>query len=227
MALILVLVAVVLLSTVPQWWVRRVLTRHRDTRPDLPGTGGELAHHLLREFEMTGVRVERTQAGSHYDPASRTIRLDPHTHDGRSIAAVAVAAHEFGHALQHARGERGLRLRQSIVRVASIAERAVPIFLLAAPVLGLALRSPGAALAPVIVGFGLLAVRIAAHLVTLPVEYDASFAKALPILREGGYLAQEDLDSASSVLRAAALTYVAQAAASLLDVTRWLRGIRF
>src|SRR5262245_52985130 len=87
-----ILLAVVLLG--PQWWVRRVLSRHGIERHDLPGTGGELARHLLDAAGLHGVKVELTGDGDHYDPEDRAVRLLPQHHDGRSVAAVAVAAHE-------------------------------------------------------------------------------------------------------------------------------------
>jgi len=93
-------------------------------------------------------------------------------------------------------------------------------------VLAILLRSPVAMFGMALIGIGLLAVRILVHLVTLPVEYDASFNKALPMLRDGGYLADEDLAGARSVLKAAALTYVAAALTSLLNLARWVRILR-
>ena len=105
-------------------------------------------------------------------------------------------------------------------------DRIASVFFIAAPVLAVALRSPLAMLGMAVIGIGLLSVRILVHLVTLPVEYDASFNKALPILREGGYLSDDDLAGASSVLKAAAFTYVAAALMSLLNLARWFRILR-
>jgi Zn-dependent membrane protease YugP len=200
--------------------------RHGVERPDFPGTGGELAEHLIAEHGLDGVRVETTEKGDHYDPRTRTVCLSRETRSGKSLTAVAVAAHEVGHALQHARGEKGLKLRQSLVMVAAATDTVASVFFLAAPVLTVIARSPLALLAMAGVGFALLAVRILVHLVTLPVEFDASFGKALPILREGNYLSERDLSGAHGVLRAAALTYVAGALASLLDLARWIRVLR-
>ena len=83
---------VIAVIVAPQFWVKRVMREHSDDRPDLPGTGGELAHHLLREFEVTGVRVQKSTLPPHYDPRTRTINLDAETYDGRSISAVAVTS---------------------------------------------------------------------------------------------------------------------------------------
>lgn len=223
------LVALALFAAIvvlPQFWVRRTMRRHGTPRPDFPGTGGELARHLVEHFGLDGVGVEQTDKGDHYDPEARVVRLSADTYDKPSLTAVAIAAHEVGHALQHHRGENGLKLRQSLVRIAQVSDRFAAIFFIAAPVLTLIARSPGAFLAMAGIGIALLAVRVLVHLVTLPVEYDASFGKALPILKEGGYLREEDLGGARSVLRAAAFTYVAGALMSLIDLARWIRLLR-
>ena len=210
----------------PQVWVGHTMRRHGAERPDFPGTGGEMAEHLVERFGLSGVGVEATDGGDHYDPESRKVRLSKANFHGASLTAVAVAAHEVGHALQHHHGERGLALRQKLVGVAAATDRIASVFFIAAPVLALLLRTPAALFGLALIGIGLLGVRVLVHLVTLPVEYDASFNKALPILREGGYLGESDLDGARSVLRAAALTYVAGALVSLLNLARWIRVLR-
>lgn len=210
----------------PQYWVRHTMRRHGGERPDFPGTGGEMAAHLITHLGLDGVSLEATDEGDHYDPESRTVRLSPSNFQGRSLTAVAVAAHEVGHALQHARGERGLKLRQSLAAIAVVCDRIAPFFFMIAPPLALAVRSPLALLLLAGIGISLLAVRVAVHFVTLPVEFDASFGKALPILRDGKYLSEADLAGARSVLRAAAMTYVAGALASLLNLARWIRFLR-
>jgi len=219
-------VAVLAAIYAPQYWVGYTMRRHSADRPDFPGTGGEMAQHLVERFELKDVRVEATDAGDHYDPEARTVRLSQANYNGASLTAVAVAAHEVGHALQHHRGERGLALRQSLVGIAMVTDRIASIFFIAAPVLAIVLRAPVALFGMALIGIGLLAIRIVVHLVTLPVEYDASFNKALPILREGGYLGDKDLAGARSVLKAAALTYVAAALTSLLNLARWVRVLR-
>lgn len=221
-AVILLLLAVV----APQAWVRWTLDRHGRDRPDLPGTGGELARHLVARLDLQGVRVERTDLPDHYDPETRTVRLSARHHDGRSVAAVAVAAHEVGHAVQDVAGERMLRWRQRLARLAAASDRVAGVFFLAAPVLGLLARTPLAFAALLGIGVALLSVRVIVNLVTLPVEFDASFGKALPILREGAYLDQRDLPAADRVLRAAAFTYLAGALISLVNLARWIRLLR-
>ena len=210
----------------PQFWVGHTMHRHSAERPDFPGTGGEMAEHLVERFGLSGVGVEMTDKGDHYDPESRVVRLSQANYQGASLTAVAVAAHEVGHALQHHRGEPGLALRQKLVGLAMMTDRIASVFFIAAPVLAVLLRTPAAMLGMAVIGIGLLGIRVVVHLVTLPVEYDASFNKALPILREGGYLHDDDLAGARSVLKAAAFTYVAAALTSLLNLARWIRVLR-
>jgi len=211
----------------PQLWIRRVMTRHGTERPDLPGTGGELARHLLDEADLRGVTVELTGDGDHYDPEARAVRLTPQHHDGRSVAAVAVAAHEVSHAVQHARGEPAFARRLDLVRRLVWVERLASVVLLLTPVVFLLVKSPALAVLQIAAGLALLGIRIAVHAVTLPVELDASFGKALPALTRGRYLSAGDLPAARSVLQAAAYTYVAAALAALIDVARWFRVLRF
>ena len=221
-AVALLLAAVVL----PQFWVRHTISRHSDDRPDLPGTGGELARHLLNRYDLPNVGVEITETGDHYDPEAKMVRLLPQHHDGRSLAAVAIAAHEVSHALQDAGNERMLALRQRLARLVMVTDRMAGIVFLAAPILGALLRAPAAIFGLVAIGVALLSVRVVVNLVTLPVELDASFGKALPILKDGDYLHENDLAPVRSVLRAAAFTYVASALISLINLARWIRLLR-
>jgi Zn-dependent membrane protease YugP len=229
MPILLGLASLILFAIVfgPQVWVRRVLAQHGLDRPDFPGTGGELARHLLDEAGLQQVQVERSDRGDHYDPQALAVRLSPQHHDGRSVAAVAVAAHEVSHAVQHARGEPAFARRFGLVKKLIWIERAASAVLLLAPVVFVLVKAPILLALQVGIGLLLLAIRIVVHLVTLPVELDASFGKALPVLEQGRYLSAADLPAARSVLHAAAWTYVAAALATLLDVARWFRMLRF
>src|SRR5437763_5910368 len=159
----------------PQWWIRRVMTQHGAERPDLPGTGGELARHLLDEADLRAVKVELTGDGDHYDPEAHAVRLTPQHHDGRSVAAVAVGAHEVSHAVQHVRGEPAFARRLDLVRKLIWIERLARVILLLTPVVFLLVKSPALAVLQIIAGVLLLAIRIVVHVTTLPVEFDASF----------------------------------------------------
>ncbi len=228
MPFLIVLGVVALLALIfgPQWWVKREMRRHGAEREDFPGTGGELAEHLLERAGLTDVKVEVTDSGDHYDPIDRVVRLSPEIHAGRSVTAVAVAAHEVGHAIQHRDGDRLFLARIRMAQLAQKLEIGAAILFATAPLVLAFVRSPVIAVVQVAVALLLLGSRLAIHVVTLPMEFDASFGKALPVLSGGGYLHENDVPAARSVLRAAALTYVASALVTLLDLTRLIRILR-
>src|SRR5262249_44044726 len=169
----------------PQWWVRHVMRRHGVERPDFPGTGAELARHLLDQAGLPQVKVEPTEHGDHYDPDALAVRLLPQHHHGRSVAAVAVAAHEVSHAVQHARGEAAFALRCRLARSLHWIDRVAPIVLIAAPIVFIVAKIPALFALQLAAGLLLFASQVVFHMVTLPVELDASFSKALPVLTRG------------------------------------------
>ncbi len=139
--LILLIVLALAIFVLPNLWAKWVLKRHTRGRDDYPGTGAELAEHLIRRMGVEGVRVERTEQGDHYDPEARCVRLMPDHYDGRSLTAVTVAAHEVGHAIQHHEGYAPLLARSRLVRVAQKAEKLGAILMMAAPFLFVRLAS--------------------------------------------------------------------------------------
>jgi Zn-dependent membrane protease YugP len=227
MHILIIILFLLLLVFGPQWWARYTFRRYAGVLPRIPGTGGELARHLLDHFEMPDVPVEKTEkGGDHYDPERRTVCLSPDNYDHNSLTAVAVAAHEVGHAIQHQRNEPKLALRHRLVKVAQTTQQlgAAAMFLL--PVAMAITRAPSAGLIMAAIGLGSMASATLVHLVTLPVELDASFGKALPVLKAGRYIQPEDETAVRRVLRAAAFTYVAGSLASLLNLARWLAFLR-
>ena len=210
----------------PGLWARWVLARHGDPRPDFPGTGGELARHLLDEGGLAEIRVEITGEGDHYSPDDKAVRLKQEHHDGTSLTAVAVAAHEVGHAFQDRDGYVPLATRTRLVKALHPIQRIGAAIAMVGPVLGAVMVSPVIGLITLGAGILTMASSVVVHLVTLPVEFDASFARALPVLDRGGYIPNRDLSAARSFLRACALTYVAGALASLLNLWRWIRFLR-
>ncbi len=225
-----ILLAVVLIAVIaiPGIWVKRTLHKYSEPadRYRDKGSGAELARHLLDEFGLQNVAVEVTPAGDHYDPEARAVRLMEDKFHGHSLTAITVAAHEVGHALQDARDERLFRSRQRLAKVAARGQQAGSLILLAAPVAMLLSRSPGLGLVFLSVAIGSMMIGTIVHLLTLPVELDASFNKALPMLEDGHYLHDGDVHHAQRILKAAALTYVATSLASLLNLGRWLAVLR-
>jgi hypothetical protein len=214
------------LALLPSLWVRRVLKRHADERTDFPGTGAEFARHILDEMKLSHVTVEETALGDHYDPEAKAVRLSADHFGKRSLAAVVVAAHEVGHAMQDASSYPPLAARTRLARKAQNIERFGAIVMLATPLVLVLVKSPHVVLIELGAGLLLLSTTILMHAVTLPVEFDASFRRALPVLQAGRYVSDADMAAARQILRAAAFTYVAAAAVSLLDVVRWLRVLR-
>lgn len=225
-AIVILLMLVMGLAVLPQMWVRSVLTRHAKERADFPGTGGQFARHLLDELKLAHVKVEESKVGDHYDPVAKAVRLSPAHLNRRSLAAVVVAAHEVGHAMQDATGYKPLQARtQMAVRAAKI-ERVGAVVMLAAPIVLMLAKTPHVLIVEVLAGVVILGMTVVMHALTLPVELDASFRRALPLLKAGGYIGDSDLGDARKILTAAAFTYVAAAAMSLLDVMRWFRVLR-
>lgn len=223
--LILILLAAVAL---PGLWVKRVLKKYSEPadRYRDQGTGAELARHLLDRFDLNEVAVEATDLGDHYDPQARAVRLTPGNHDGCSLTAITVAAHEVGHAIQDSRNETLFRNRQRLAKLAARGQQIGSIFMIAAPVVMVLTKAPGASLLFLAIAILSMLLGTLVHLITLPVEFDASFNKALPILESGEYLHEGDLDHANRILKAAAFTYVAASLMSLLNLGRWLAVLR-
>ncbi|RDL45414.1 Zn-dependent protease [Marinomonas piezotolerans] len=217
MIYVLLIVIVAALFFGPQIWVKRILKRYQAPRPDLPGTGGEFARHLIKRYELDDVTVEEAPEGKdHYDILAKKVRLSPYVLNEQSLTAVAVAAHEVGHAIAHHRQETVARLRTRYLPLAIMMQRLAVIMLFAWPILSAVLRLPYTPIlhAVVIGTLGILTVFI--QLAILPEEWDASFNKALPILKKGRYLAKQDLPKVRKILIACAMTYVASALMNIL-----------
>ena len=210
----------------PGLWVRRVIQRYSEPADRYPGTGAELVRHLARELGLPQLRVEQTDAGDHYDPQDKVVRLSPDHYNGRSLAAITIAAHEVGHALQDHEGYGPLRWRTQLVRRARNAERLGAGLLIAAPFLGMLSRAPSVGVLMFVGGLLSLGTSTLVHLVTLPTELDASFGRALPILVNGRILKPVDRPHARRLLTAAAFTYVAASLMSLLNIARWFALLR-
>ncbi len=226
MHLLILAVLFIALAWAPQWWANHTFRRYSRELERIPGTGGELARHLLDRFELADVGVEETADGDHYDPTTRTVRLSPENFRQRSLTAVAVAAHEVGHAIQHARNDPRFHLRTRLVRISQSAQQLGAIAMFAVPLIMAVTHRPQAGILFVLLGLLSMGSATLVHLVTLPVELDASFGKALPILRDGHYVAKKDHKAIERILRAAALTYVAASLASLLNIGRWIAMLR-
>ncbi len=221
MPFIILLILFAAITFGPQLWAKRVLARYSGPRDDLAGTGGELSRHLVAGLDLPGVKVEAIKGGDHYDPVAKAVRLNKTHWEGRSLTALVVASHEVGHAIQDATGYPPFRHRTRMVLGAQVVQKIGSFLMLAIPVLAVLARSPRLGLLMFLAGLATLATSVVVHLVTLPVEWDASFRRALPILAANDYIKPADRPAARRILTACALTYVAGSLASLLNLWRW------
>jgi uncharacterized protein len=191
-----------------QMQVRRTFKRYSEVPTSNGLTGAQAAAAVLSASGLSGVSIRPVSGrlSDHYDPRSRTLNLSEDVGQAATVAALGVAAHEAGHAVQDAQGYKPMRIRQTLVPAATIGSQLwiFPAFL------GLIIGSLGL----VNIGLVLFLAVVLFQLVTLPVEFDAS-RRALVALEGGGLLGTMELDGARAVLRAAALTYVAALAASI------------
>ena len=206
----------------PSLWVKFVMRRYSTEKPEMPGTGGELAKHLVKRFSLKDVEVETTKLGDHYDPIEKKVRLSREHYESKSLTAVAIAAHEVGHAIQDHQGDKRLTTRTKMVPIVNLLARWSVVIISLSPVIGIITRHPIPFSLLLFIGLSGFIARMMMHAVTLPIEFDASFSKALPILREGNYVSQSNEKAVSHVLRAAALTYVSAALADTLNLSRWI-----
>ncbi len=226
MHILFIVIFILFVIFLPQWWAKRVFKRYSPELDHIQGTGGELAIHLLERFKMDVVSVEMTEdGGDHYDPETRTVRLSPSNYNDRSLTAVAVATHEVGHAIQHHRNETKLALRSRLVKTSIKLEKIGSVIMMIMPIVLIITRSPVAGVIFFVTGLLTIAGSSLIHLVTLPVEWDASFGKALPILKQG-YIREQDYAAVNTILKAAAFTYIAASLTSLLSIWRWLALLR-
>lgn len=185
-------------------------------------TGAEAAQRIL---QMSGIRDVQIQHVSgdltdHYDPVKKVLRLSDTVYDSRSVAAIGVAAHECGHALQHKEGYFPLKFRSALVPAANIGSRlGLPLVILGL-VLGIGFDLPGGGYFSLAqIGIWVFALAVLFQVVTLPVEFNAS-GRALKMLGSYGVMTNDEVDDCKRVLGAAALTYVAAAASSILQLLR-------
>ena len=224
----LLIIALILLSLVfgPSLWVQHVLRKYSNPADRYSFTGGEFARRLLDEQGLGHVTTEATQLGDHYDPLEKVVRLTEDKFNGKSLTAITVAAHEVGHAIQDQTLYGPLRLRTQIVRLTVPVQKLGAGVLMAAPFLVFLTRAPSVGVFMFVGGLLSLGTAAVVHLVTLPTEFDASFSRALPLLKKGEYLHKTDFGHARRLLMAAALTYVSASLMSLLNIGRWFAILR-
>lgn len=210
---ILVLIGAVL-SIAASMKVNGTYAKYSRVRSMTGMTGAQAAERILYQAGIRDVRIEHIRGNltDHYDPSAKVVRLSDATYNSPSVAAVGVAAHECGHVLQHYEGYAPLKIRTALVPAANIGSRlGIPLILI-----GMLF---GANSALIQIGIWVFCLAVLFQIVTLPVEFNAS-ARAVRLLDRQGILAGEEVKQCRKVLGAAAFTYVAAAAASILQLLR-------
>lgn len=219
---ILILLPAMIFAIIAQFSVKSTFEKYNKVPTSRRMSGAEAARRILDRNGLYDVKVEKARGylSDHYDPRANVIRLSEATHDSVSVAALGVAAHEAGHAVQHATGYFPIKVRSAIIPVTQIGSSlAMPIFLVG--ILLSYAQYVTAEVGGIIMGAGILLFSLTAffQLVTLPVEFNAS-SRALKTLEEAGILYEEEISGARKVLSAAAMTYVAALASSLASLLR-------
>ena len=224
MHLILIVIFFVIFLYGPGWLAQRTIAKNRSISLN-KHTGAEFAQLLLAKKQITGVKVVQTEIGDHYDPIAKSVGLSLENYQGKDLSALVIASHEVGHAIQDHLKYKPLSTRTALVKWAIKVERVGPFLMYATPLLGLFTRSPRLSLITFLIALIVMGTGLMVNLVTLPVELDASFSRAMPMLKEEEF-DDNHLESARGILWACALTYLAASLTSLLNVYRWFRVIR-
>lgn len=220
---LLLVIVPMLLGLWAQWRVKSAFAKASQVSASSGLTGAEVAHEICKAYDVQGVGVEISHGmlSDHYDPKAKMLRLSEEVYNGRSVAALGIAAHEVGHAIQDAKGYAPLKLRSSIVPLAMIGSNVSNFAIMG----GLLLMAIGArSMGPGLLLLGIAGLTLLAlfQLVTLPVEFDAS-RRAKDILTSTGLVAQgAESKAMSRVLDAAALTYIAALVATMGTILYYL-----
>ena len=206
-------VPTIILSLIAQIMVKSTFAKYSKIQCSRRITGQDSAALLLKSNSILDVKIEAVSGSltDHYDPSSKVVRLSRPVYSENSIAAVGVAAHETGHAIQHALSWGPLALRSTLVPVANIGSMIGPYLAMA----GIFLSMPML----LTIGIWLFGGAVLFYVITLPVEFNAS-ARAIAILRENNVLTADELKGVKKVLTAAAMTYVASALTALMSLFR-------
>lgn len=211
----LLVIPAMLLAFYAQWKVSSTFAKYSEVACSRGYTGAQVARYILDDYRLQDIAVESTpgELTDHYDPRARKLRLSQNVYASNSVAAIGVAAHEAGHAIQDSRSYIPLKLRNGMVPVTNLGTTlAFPLF-----ILGMFAGFPALMDAGII----LFSLALAFSVITLPVEFNAS-GRAIRVLADGNFLSAKELPMAKAVLSAAALTYIAATAMALLNLVRLL-----
>jgi Zn-dependent membrane protease YugP len=214
-----------ILTIIPQMLVKSTYSKYEKIPVEASLTGAKVAEMMLKDANITNVSIEHTSGylTDHYDPRTKVIRLSDSVYSGNSIAAIGVAAHETGHAIQDNKGYVPMQVRAAILPITNLGSSLGGILIIAGLFLRM-LSSSNIWFLCAVFGIFLYGFVVLFHFVTLPVELNAS-GRALKILSENGYLEKKEISGARNVLGAAAFTYVAVALYALIELLYWILRI--
>ncbi len=221
---IIILLPAMIFALIAQFRVQSTFEKYNKKRTTRQISGAEAARRILDRNGLYDVKVERTHGhlSDHYDPKARVIRLSEATHDSTSVAALGVAAHEAGHAVQHATGYLPIKVRSAIIPITQFGSRlALPLFMIGLLLAGFSYDSSAIGEVCMLGGIVLFSFSTLFQLITLPTEFNAS-SRAMKTLEEAEILYGDELTGARRVLSAAAMTYVAALATSLAYLLRFV-----
>ena len=203
-----------LILFIPNIWVNYVLKKNNKTLPNMPFTGIEFGKKILAEEKIDNVTIEPIRQLDHYNPEEKKIHIGKDKLNKKSITSITVVTHEIGHAIQDKENYKPLILRQKLIKKTMIFQRVGSFLLIVGlPSIFTFTKNPFITFLAAIIIMGCLSTNVLIHIITLPVEFDASFKRALPILKK--YVPKENMQQCRSVLKAAAITYLAQSIISI------------
>lgn len=220
---LLFMIPAMILGFIAQSAVKSQFNKYARVRTLRGLTGAQVARRILDENGLYNVKVEETHGflSDHYDPRTETLRLSPDVARAPSVAAVGVAAHEAGHALQHAQGYVPLQVRSSLVPAVQFGSQLAPLVIIGGIFLEALFRLSTLGMLVAWFGVGLYGLVALFAIITLPVELDAS-ARAKRLLYQSNIVDRQELSGVASVLNAAAWTYVVAAIAAILQLAYWI-----
>ncbi len=221
---VVILIPATVLIFGPRAWVSYLLKKHDKEDLDVNVTARELVREILDDHKLEVIKVESTDIGDHYDHKARAVRIARNRIDRKTLTALTTAAHEVSHALQDASDYTPFVLRAHLSKVAQVVSQIGSIMLVAVPMFSMATRRPFPFMTMGTTVFGILGTGLIAQLSAIPSEFDASFNRALPMLRRR-YIKEEQVKDARMILMACSMTYIAASMVSVLNFWPWfIRG---
>lgn len=205
----------------PRLWVNQILKEHNRREVEGFPSGGDLARELLARHRLDDIKVEGSDIGDHYDPKAKAVRLTRDKIERKTLTAITAAAHEVAHALQDASHYGPFVWRMRLVTLAQTTGQIGTVVLIAVPAVSILTHQT---LPPLLIGSvisAMLGTGMAAQLLALPTELDASFGRAMPLLKDG-YITERQARDSRKILVASSMTYVASSLLSVLNVWPWL-----